>query len=830
MSKRQGGELNHLNWNQDAEPEDAGQFRQASGTALQGRVIKTARRRRPVGGEEADQPAKSAFAGFGGFAKPATTDGTAAASAAFSFLSKKPEGEAPAAAPAGGGFAFGSSAGKPAEASGFSFGGGSFGGAGKASVGSESTDQPAAKKPATAAVFGSFGASEKEEPKASFGSPAFSSPSFSFGAKAEEKPPPETKPVDPPKSDLLAMFKPTGWSCSVCMVSNPAEKTACLACETPKPGSKPVEKPAPAFGAGGGFSFGAANSSPAGGGFSFGASASKAEDNKENGGSSGFSFGAKSPANEKPALGAFAFGAKSAEEPANGGGGFSFGAKSSTEETNNKPDIGGFSFGAKTSSEDSNNKAASGAFSFGAKPTEDSGSSSGAFSFGAKPAEAKPAEETNKKTDNFSFGSKAEDTAAKPSTGSFAAFGAKAPEAKPAADTGGFSFGSKPVAETSSMGGFSFGSSEKLPAAVDEGKKPDAGGFSFGGSKASGSPAPILGNSNSNSASEELSGSGSSGAASPVRPAPGREYLAHLKALNLQVASWINQHLEQNPLVLLTPVFKDYQRHLADITAKYKAEEVPANKTVESKPLPTTLTSSAPSFPLSSATSTPTPAFSFASKSSPSPAPPAATSPKPPTSFGAFSAPPADKPTTAAAPFSFGLASSTPAPLPTFGAFGSGPPTTGGFSFGAGGLGAPAAAPAAEAEEEDEDKPPVVEIKQVTEEDAKYSKKCKLFFKKDGSYVEKGVGMLYIKAVEGEKHQLLVRADTNLGNVLLNILLSAQIPTTRVGKNNVMLVCVPNPPVDPKADTSAPCPMLIRVKDAVAADELKAKIEECSGK
>ena len=101
MSKRQGGELNHLNWNQDAEPEDAGQFRQASGTALQGRVIKTARRRRPVGGEEADQPAKSAFAGFGGFAKPATTDGTAAASAAFSFLSKKPEGEAPAAAPAG---------------------------------------------------------------------------------------------------------------------------------------------------------------------------------------------------------------------------------------------------------------------------------------------------------------------------------------------------------------------------------------------------------------------------------------------------------------------------------------------------------------------------------------------------------------------------------------------------------------------------------------------------------------------------------------------------------------------------------------------------------
>ena len=104
----------------------------------------------------------------------------------------------------------------------------------------------------------------------------------------------------------------------------------------------------------------------------------------------------------------------------------------------------------------------------------------------------------------------------------------------------------------------------------------------------------------------------------------------------------------------------------------------------------------------------------------------------------------------------------------------------------------------------------MVEVKHVEESDAIYDKKCKLFYKKDGNYVEKGVGMLYLKTVEGGKTQLLVRADTNLGNVLLNILLSPQIPTTRVGKNNVMLVCVPNTPVDPKTDSSAPCPMLIR--------------------
>jgi hypothetical protein len=32
----------------------------------------------------------------------------------------------------------------------------------------------------------------------------------------------------------------------------------------------------------------------------------------------------------------------------------------------------------------------------------------------------------------------------------------------------------------------------------------------------------------------------------------------------------------------------------------------------------------------------------------------------------------------------------------------------------------------------------------------------------------------------------------------------------RVGKNNVMLICVPNPPVDPKADAAAPVSMLFR--------------------
>jgi hypothetical protein len=54
-------------------------------------------------------------------------------------------------------------------------------------------------------------------------------------------------------------------------------------------------------------------------------------------------------------------------------------------------------------------------------------------------------------------------------------------------------------------------------------------------------------------------------AAADVNP----EFLAHLKALNVQVTEWIRRHIEENPLVILSPVFKDYETHLAEITEKF---------------------------------------------------------------------------------------------------------------------------------------------------------------------------------------------------------------------------------------------------------------------
>lgn len=53
----------------------------------------------------------------------------------------------------------------------------------------------------------------------------------------------------------------------------------------------------------------------------------------------------------------------------------------------------------------------------------------------------------------------------------------------------------------------------------------------------------------------------------------------------------------------------------------------------------------------------------------------------------------------------------------------------------------------------------------------------KLFYKKQGGtdknqYADKGVGFLHVKKLDGGGYQLLVRAQTTLGNVLLNVRLS----------------------------------------------------------
>ena len=46
-------------------------------------------------------------------------------------------------------------------------------------------------------------------------------------------------------------------------------------------------------------------------------------------------------------------------------------------------------------------------------------------------------------------------------------------------------------------------------------------------------------------------------------------YADQLTALNLSFLQWIKLHIEENPLVDLTPVFKDYRNHMSNIEEKY---------------------------------------------------------------------------------------------------------------------------------------------------------------------------------------------------------------------------------------------------------------------
>uniref|UniRef100_A0A671KZM1 Nuclear pore complex protein Nup50 n=1 Tax=Sinocyclocheilus anshuiensis TaxID=1608454 RepID=A0A671KZM1_9TELE len=282
-----------------------------------------------------------------------------------------------------------------------------------------------------------------------------------------------------------------------------------------------------------------------------------------------------------------------------------------------------------------------------------------------------------------------------------------------------------------------------------------------------------------------------------------KEYNRQLTALNCSVRDWITKHVNDNPLCDLNPIFRDYERHLASIEKKYgSGKQLLTSGTVASV--------SAPQL------------FSFKDKD------------------GAA----ADKPAALAPPgisFNFGqkVDSSVLGALASSGApsfsFSSSSSSSGVHMFGtavssvspavSSSLKAASNSQTADENGEESEEPPVPVVKEIKEKDAFYSKKCKLFYKKDGEFKEKGVGTLHLKMVAESKLQLLVRADTNLGNILLNIMVPSSMPCSRTGKNNVMVVCVPNPPVDDK-NPSTPVPVLIRVKTAEDADELHRILQE----
>uniref|UniRef100_A0A8D8B9A0 Nuclear pore complex protein Nup50 n=2 Tax=Culex pipiens TaxID=7175 RepID=A0A8D8B9A0_CULPI len=97
-----------------------------------------------------------------------------------------------------------------------------------------------------------------------------------------------------------------------------------------------------------------------------------------------------------------------------------------------------------------------------------------------------------------------------------------------------------------------------------------------------------------------------------------------------------------------------------------------------------------------------------------------------------------------------------------------------------------------------------VEFTPVKEKDSIFSKRFKLFGKADGNYSHRDIGTLHIKKVDGK---------VQVGQILLNIILNEAVPVQGMGKNNVIMVCVPTPEKKPPS-------VLLPVKNGEEADDL----------
>lgn len=375
--------------------------------------------------------------------------------------------------------------------------------------------------------------------------------------------------------------------------------------------------------------------------------------------------------------------------------------------------------------------------------------------------------------------------------------------------------GVKPV-----FSGFSLISDKSSNVGKDAGSAPKQL-FSFGSGSTSQQPA--------SSAPFTLSsnvGTFSAGTKSKTDGNKSSEFVTKLKELNGSVLSCIKGHIESGKPCILTPIFKDYEKYVKELEEKDDnlTAASPAKKNHENS-VASTATAATFSFSFNAPKSTtdsktmntpPTSAVSVPGSSTQSNS--LFSFGKSSTAFGAAStgfsftssvqaSKPADNEKKLDADankggFSFSSAIQTPKPIndqnkPEC--------STNGNTDNA---------------ENKNDEPPKVEFKPVVEEESIYSKRCKVFVKDDGQYKDRGTGTLYLKNVKGDKVQLIVRADTNLGNILLNFLLSVDFPAERL-KNNVVIVCIPTPESDQK-----PRSVLIRVKTEDDAKELFEEIKK----
>ncbi|EDW26702.1 GL14673 [Drosophila persimilis] len=124
---------------------------------------------------------------------------------------------------------------------------------------------------------------------------------------------------------------------------------------------------------------------------------------------------------------------------------------------------------------------------------------------------------------------------------------------------------------------------------------------------------------------------------------------------------------------------------------------------------------------------------------------------------------------------------------------------------------------------EDQDKVVHDQPPKSADEEAVYSKRCQVFVMKDAEYADRGVGILHLKPVKDyAKAQLIVRAESNIGQVLINLIVGQghSLPCQRMSSKTLMITGLPMP------EDSNVVPILLLVNSAEEADELMVKIED----
>lgn len=262
-------------------------------------------------------------------------------------------------------------------------------------------------------------------------------------------------------------------------------------------------------------------------------------------------------------------------------------------------------------------------------------------------------------------------------------------------------------------------------------------------------------------------------------PAEKSAYLTNLKNLNTSVLEWIQKHVKENPYIDLTPVFKDYQKHIQDIEEKFDPESsVSAGEGQVSDS--------------EGSQSTDVTATNLSQGSD-------------------VSAPPTQPQTTVVSALT--LLQTTA---------GSGSQMSSQFTL------PPSTSTTANDQQDsvtDEDAPPVV----AKSEPGPGETRAKLFYKKGEEYVSLGVGFLTVEKKAG-KAWLLMRSDTVTKKTLLSVYISSSTPLQLMEKN-IIFVAPPNPPLDPKnPDDKTPVSYVVRVKTAEDATKLYDSIKEAAAK